>query len=75
MAFPAFRQNGGTATYCSWMTKTAFPPGSSACLLFSFGGRLLFFRPKLQALLPPSPLAVQFFRSFDLLVLAHVTSH
>jgi hypothetical protein len=41
--------------------------------LFLFGWSLLLLCPKLQALLPPSPFAVQFLFPFDL-VLAHSTS-
>ena len=42
--------------------------------LFAFGRGLLLLGPELQALFPPSPLAVQLLHPFDLLVLAHVTS-
>jgi len=55
-----------------WSPRRGPPPRCSSGRSVGFPFR--FLRPELQTFLPPSALAVQFLRPFDLLVLAHDTS-
>jgi hypothetical protein len=52
----------------------AIPPTIREAEKLLFGFSFRFLRPELQAPLSSSALTIQFFRPFDLLVFAHVTS-